>query len=123
MNYRKEVIKQLAETILIGDHSLLCIQTSISQCIGLPPVAVQALAAEIDEFIIVDAYPQKARDFLVSWLGDSTVFTSLYQQYPIKIRQWPLRIFQPPVIDKKSLIKQWNLPAFNSIVTSLVKRP
>lgn len=112
VNVRKIIIQQLALSVLNGDHTAQGINHSLSQCLDVPENTTNALANEIHDFILFDAYPAQAYSFLVSWLEDSVEFAGLYH-HELRVRRWPLQnCALPPIAGKYAFIDHWKLPTF-----------
>lgn len=112
INLRKIIIRQLALSVLNGDHSAQGINHSLSQCLDIPEEATLALANEIHEYILFEAYPARAYAFLISWLEDSIEFNALYD-HELRVRRWPLQNGSlPSIAGQPTLIDRWKLPIF-----------
>ena len=110
LDAKKQIVRQLSMAVLCGDHSLLGIQSSIANCLGIAPNIVAALASEIHTTHLFSAYPSVAQRFLETTLNESSELDALSKSFKLRIVTWPLKRWP----EYKFTELRWGLPELGS---------
>lgn len=115
MSYRRLLIQQLAESILIGNHTERGITNSISGCLNINAQSAAPLAREIVSQFDFQLLDTRALQRLCEWLEQSPEFYSLRQQGKLRIVRWPVQPWQAQQENTSSRITEWQLPNFSDL--------